>query len=161
MLLGPFLLLRGTSPARAWPSLSFLRSYGHQENVLICLDYCAKSLGVERRRIYDIINILESLEVVRRQAKNSYLWRGLQRLPQQIAELQARVRAKVVEELGPPPPAAAESKPKGPPPTTTGRRGTLLRAVGGNEERRASVRQRIYNIHVLYEPTVCAITLTG
>jgi transcription factor E2F7/8 len=50
----------------------FLSIYGKQSKDFLLLDQCTKELGVERRRIYDIINILESFCVIRRLAKNSY-----------------------------------------------------------------------------------------
>ena len=58
----------------------FLYFYGTPQKGLLYLDQCTKELGVERRRIYDIINILESFYVIKRCAKNEYKWRGIDQI---------------------------------------------------------------------------------
>lgn len=65
----------------------FLELYGDGSCSAVCLDQAASQLAVERRRIYDIVNVLESLEIVSRQVKNRYQWNGLLRVPSALARL--------------------------------------------------------------------------
>ena len=65
-------------------SRKFLQMFLYSNETYISLDKITEFLGVERRRIYDIINILESLNLVTRKGKNNYRWNGFHRVYETI-----------------------------------------------------------------------------
>ncbi|XP_038896045.1 E2F transcription factor-like E2FE isoform X2 [Benincasa hispida] len=66
---------------------NFLSLYNHDGVHSIGLDDAASRLGVERRRIYDIVNVLESVGVLSRKAKNQYSWNGFGAIPKALQDL--------------------------------------------------------------------------
>ncbi|CAN6280036.1 unnamed protein product [Urochloa humidicola] len=69
---------------------NFVVLYNRDDVESIGLDEAAKSLGVERRRIYDIVNVLESVGILVRKAKNRYTWIGFGGVPMALRELKER-----------------------------------------------------------------------
>ncbi|KAH9380375.1 hypothetical protein HPB48_014542 [Haemaphysalis longicornis] len=59
------------------------------DNIIVSLDEAARVLGVERRRVYDIVNVLESVGMVAKEAKNKYRWFGKGALWETLPKLKA------------------------------------------------------------------------
>ncbi|XP_075530431.1 uncharacterized protein LOC142563722 isoform X1 [Dermacentor variabilis] len=59
------------------------------DHIIVSLDEVAKHLGVERRRVYDIVNVLESVGMVTKEAKNKYRWFGKGALLETLPKLKA------------------------------------------------------------------------
>lgn len=74
---------------------SILRSFLLSQRSEIRLNKFASELKVERRRIYDIVNVLEGFDVVRKQGKNLYQWRGLAGFQAALSTLQATAKADI------------------------------------------------------------------
>lgn len=55
----------------------------------VIVDEAAVKLGVERRRIYDVVNILEAIQLVCKKQKNTYTWMGMEHLDAVFGRLQA------------------------------------------------------------------------
>lgn len=74
-----------------------LRSFILSQRSEIRLNKFASELKVERRRIYDIVNVLEGFDVVRKKGKNLYQWRGLEGFQKALLRLQATAKAEIPE----------------------------------------------------------------
>eukprot|EP00850_Spirogloea_muscicola_P024251 SM000523S17823 [mRNA] locus=s523:774:4248:- [translate_table: standard] len=61
---------------------SLFRIYARQDDAVIALE--------AKRRIYDVVNVLEAVRVVERLGKNEYVWRGATLLPAALAALKGR-----------------------------------------------------------------------
>jgi len=79
-------------------SKRFLTLFGRVNECVISLDVVTKQLEVERRRVYDIINILESLGVVYRKSKNNYQWNGLDPVRETIQKLESNKNVEIKQE---------------------------------------------------------------
>ncbi|KAF7058602.1 hypothetical protein CFC21_065623 [Triticum aestivum] len=69
---------------------NFVALYDRDGVESIGLDDASRRLGVERRRIYDIVNVLESVGILARKAKNRYSWIGFGGVPMALRELKER-----------------------------------------------------------------------
>mmetsp|Transcript_19366 Transcript_19366/g.35969 ORF Transcript_19366/g.35969 Transcript_19366/m.35969 type:complete len:265 (+) Transcript_19366:56-850(+) len=68
-------------------TLSFLSLSSGDNSRIISVDKSAVRLGVERRRVYDVVNILSSLSILVRVGKNTYENLGTSNLPQKLLQM--------------------------------------------------------------------------
>ena len=74
---------------------NFIQTYNTRQ-VVISINDAAWALGVERRRIYDMINIFESLDIVARKCQDTYNWLGISNLaPSSLWEVAGRSLQRV------------------------------------------------------------------
>lgn len=77
-------------------SARFLANLWTQRDKIVNLDDTTRVLEIERRRLYDIINILEGLGLIFRVSKSSFMWKGIlaaiQNIKQVISKLTASLR---------------------------------------------------------------------
>ena len=60
---------------------------------MVCLDAVSIELSFTRRRLYDVVNILEAVAVVSRHGMNIYHWSGMARLAHAMHALDQAMRA--------------------------------------------------------------------
>lgn len=72
---------------------NFLAYCAARNGSVIALDATAEALHVERRRIYDLVNIFEALGITSRRERNCYNWHGTAQLPIVLERLRQRALA--------------------------------------------------------------------
>ncbi|KAJ9542903.1 hypothetical protein OSB04_029409 [Centaurea solstitialis] len=81
----------------------FINLIKHAEDGILDLNKAAETLEVQKRRIYDITNVLEGIGLIEKKLKNRIQWKGLDastgEVDDNITRLQAEVENLSVEEL--------------------------------------------------------------
>ncbi|CAL5352548.1 unnamed protein product [Camellia sinensis] len=81
----------------------FINLIKHAENGILDLNKAADTLEVQKRRIYDITNVLEGIGLIEKKLKNRIQWKGLDvsrpgEIDENVATIQAEVENLSIEE---------------------------------------------------------------
>ncbi|XP_078430582.1 E2F transcription factor 3 isoform X2 [Wolffia australiana] len=81
----------------------FINLLKHAEDGILDLNKAAETLRVQKRRIYDITNVLEGIGLIEKKLKNRIRWKGLDvsrpgDIDEDLATLQAEVKNLSIEE---------------------------------------------------------------
>ncbi|XP_073008032.1 E2F transcription factor-like E2FF [Typha latifolia] len=74
---------------------NFVSLYNNDDADSVNLDDAAARLGVERRRMYDIVNVLESVGILARKGRKKYSWIGVSGIPKALEELKEEALRKI------------------------------------------------------------------
>lgn len=69
---------------------NILKLFCVYKDTLFTLERIKEALKVDKRRIYDVINVLSALRLVKKVAKGQYKWNPIEKAQRHIAELQSR-----------------------------------------------------------------------
>lgn len=73
----------------------YISQFCPMDGSIVDVETAGIHLGVERRRVYDIINILEGLRLTKKEFKNKYVWHGVSVINKVLEDL----HTEAVEEL--------------------------------------------------------------
>ncbi|KAM0853970.1 hypothetical protein ACQ4PT_050723 [Festuca glaucescens] len=80
----------------------FISLLKHAEDGILDLNNAAETLEVQKRRIYDITNVLEGIGLIEKTLKNRIRWKGLDasgtNLDKEISDLQTEVERLILQE---------------------------------------------------------------
>uniref|UniRef100_A0ACD5UQA1 Uncharacterized protein n=1 Tax=Avena sativa TaxID=4498 RepID=A0ACD5UQA1_AVESA len=80
----------------------FISLLKHAEDGILDLNNAAETLEVQKRRIYDITNVLEGIGLIEKKLKNRIRWKGLDdsgtNLDNEISDLQTEVEKLILQE---------------------------------------------------------------
>ncbi|XP_071706531.1 transcription factor E2FB-like [Rutidosis leptorrhynchoides] len=81
----------------------FINLIKHAEDGILDLNKAAETLEVQKRRIYDITNVLEGIGLIEKKLKNRIQWKGLDastgEIDKSVTSLQEEIENLAVEEL--------------------------------------------------------------
>ncbi|KAK6324237.1 hypothetical protein J4Q44_G00065760 [Coregonus suidteri] len=66
----------------------FLQLLGQSSDGVVDLNRAAESLKVQKRRLYDITNVLEGVHLIKKKSKNNIQWMGCSLSPEGVASVQ-------------------------------------------------------------------------
>ncbi|GAQ81731.1 Transcription factor E2F/dimerization partner (TDP)-like protein with Winged helix-turn-helix transcription repressor DNA-binding [Klebsormidium nitens] len=77
-----------------------LELFGNKVGSVLSLGCLAEDLGVKKRRIYDVMNVLESIQVVERKAQDLYIWKGASSIKDALDALAFEAEMRTIDADG-------------------------------------------------------------
>uniref|UniRef100_A0AAY5L9C1 E2F/DP family winged-helix DNA-binding domain-containing protein n=1 Tax=Esox lucius TaxID=8010 RepID=A0AAY5L9C1_ESOLU len=75
----------------------FLQLLAQSSDGVVDLNLAAETLKVQKRRLYDITNVLEGVHLIKKKAKNNIEWLGCSLSPEGVASVQSQSSKELLE----------------------------------------------------------------